>query len=571
MFYKKKFTKIIAFLAFLLILFSFNVVKAQTSTHITFNVSEGFDLNGRSQIDAVLVKTKQNIYFYIEEDWWSSQSFQSQNDTLSSLDNLSDEFNTNIYPVLTSIFGSEWKPGVDGDNKIAVFFHSMKPGIGGYFNSADEYLKLQIPKSNEREMVYISTEHLNSFNRLKILLSHEFTHLIEFNQKERISGSQEEVWLNEAIADYAVTVLGYDDKYFGSNLEKRVKDFLEKPTDSLTEWQETKYDYAINSAFFHYLVDHYGINILSDSLESKLAGIESINEALLKNGYEEDFGEIYTNWTIATVLNNCSLDIKYCYLNKNLTNLRISPTLNFLPLSGNSSLSVTNVIKNWSANWQKIIGGNGDLKLEFESSPGLIFSIPYIIIDDNNGHAVNFLVLDQNGRGSIDLKNFGAQYSSITIIPSLQTKTSGFNGFEFTYPYTIKATISGIVSEEEKVTIQKLLEQIDLLKKQLADLQLKINSQGSSSGSCTISSNLYFGIKNSQVNCLQQFLVKEGGNIYPEGLITGYFGSLTRSAVIRFQEKYKSEILLPFGLSSGTGFVGSSTRQKINQLILNGQ
>jgi hypothetical protein len=47
---------------------------------------------------------------------------------------------------------------------------------------------------------------------------------------------------------------------------------------------------------------------------------------------------------------------------------------------------------------------------------------------------------------------------------------------------------------------------------------------------------------------------------------TNYFGYLTKQAVIRFQERYKKEILLPNGLSFGTGFVGVSTRKKLGNL-----
>lgn len=69
------------------------------------------------------------------------------------------------------------------------------------------------------------------------------------------------------------------------------------------------------------------------------------------------------------------------------------------------------------------------------------------------------------------------------------------------------------------------------------------------------------------VRCLQQFLINQGSNIYPEGLITGNFLTLTQTAVIRFQEKYASEILKPLGMERGTGFVGAMTRAKINQLL----
>ena len=72
---------------------------------------------------------------------------------------------------------------------------------------------------------------------------------------------------------------------------------------------------------------------------------------------------------------------------------------------------------------------------------------------------------------------------------------------------------------------------------------------------------------NAEVSCLQEFLKKQGPEIYPEGLITANFLTKTRLAIIRFQEKYASEILTPSGLNKGTGYVGQRTRIKINQLL----
>jgi len=80
-------------------------------------------------------------------------------------------------------------------------------------------------------------------------------------------------------------------------------------------------------------------------------------------------------------------------------------------------------------------------------------------------------------------------------------------------------------------------------------------------------------MKDAEVKCLQEFLKSQGPEIYPEGLVTGYFGPLTLSAVKRFQQKYWQEILAPWGLTQNqpTGFVGSTTRAKINQLLLQPQ
>lgn len=527
---------------------------ANVGDSTTFNIEEKFDTLSRSQIQASLVKISPNLYFYVDRAWWDTQDQTKKNEILAGFDVLSSEFDANIYPKLTSLFGSEWRSGIDNDPKITILFHTMKEGSAGYFRSADEYDRLQVPASNQREMFYLTISKITD-PQLKMLAAHEFTHLIEFNQKNRLQGLQEEVWLNEARADFASTILGYDDSYVGSNLQGRVRDFLQAPSDSLTEWRETKYDYAAVNVFMHYLVDHYGVEILANSLKSKSVGIASIDDALAKAGYKENFAQIFTNWTIATILNDCNQDLAYCYFNSNLGSLRISPSLNFLPLSGSSSLSVTNVIKNWSANWQKIIGGSGDLKVEFAGLAGNKFQVPYIIFDKENHYSVKFLALDAKGKGVIDIPNFGSTYNSLVIIPSLEAQFTGFDTLELSYPYTFTASIAGTVSQDDPVLVQQLLAKIESLKKQIADLQ---NGGGPQPGAaCGIFNvNLYVGISNNAgVACLQTFLKSQGVAIYPEGLVTGNFGALTKGAVIRFQKQWA----IP-----ATGFVGPLTRAKIN-------
>jgi len=71
---------------------------------------------------------------------------------------------------------------------------------------------------------------------------------------------------------------------------------------------------------------------------------------------------------------------------------------------------------------------------------------------------------------------------------------------------------------------------------------------------------LYFGLRNNEVTYLQVFLKSQGPAIYPEGFVTGYFGRLTRQAVIRFQAKH--------GIPQ-VGIVGPLTREKINGILWN--
>jgi len=81
--------------------------------------------------------------------------------------------------------------------------------------------------------------------------------------------------------------------------------------------------------------------------------------------------------------------------------------------------------------------------------------------------------------------------------------------------------------------------------------------------------NLAYKDTNSDVTELQKCLAdpKVGGpDVYPSGKVTGYFGNETKQAVILFQEKYKEDVLAPYGLEKGTGSVRTSTRKKLNEL-----
>ena len=81
----------------------------------------------------------------------------------------------------------------------------------------------------------------------------------------------------------------------------------------------------------------------------------------------------------------------------------------------------------------------------------------------------------------------------------------------------------------------------------------------------TFTSNIEQGDLGDEVRALQIALNKEG--LY-SGEIDGKFfkGGALESAVKAFQENNASEILVPYGLTKGTGKVAASTRKKLNAL-----
>jgi len=134
----------------ILVLFSFLAIgiraeATQIGESQIFNVDPFYDLSERSQITATLVKTTSQLYFYIDNAWWNQLTPVRQEEIKTALSNLAKEFEERIYPILTSNFGFEWKPGIDGDEKITILIHPIIKDAGGYFNNGDEYSKIQNP------------------------------------------------------------------------------------------------------------------------------------------------------------------------------------------------------------------------------------------------------------------------------------------------------------------------------------------------------------------------------------------------------------------------------------------
>ncbi len=84
--------------------------------------------------------------------------------------------------------------------------------------------------------------------------------------------------------------------------------------------------------------------------------------------------------------------------------------------------------------------------------------------------------------------------------------------------------------------------------------------------------DLWYGLKDSEVELLQQSLNKLGFEVSNSGAgsvgsETNFFGPLTQSALIKFQEKNREEVLEPLGLTSGTGYFGTYSRKLIKALL----
>lgn len=122
---------------------------------------------------------------------------------------------------------------------------------------------------------------------------------------------------------------------------------------------------------------------------------------------------------------------------------------------------------------------------------------------------------------------------------------------------------------DTQALITQLQEQIKLLQAQVEQIRAELETTKTEleevKAEIRFTKILRKGMTGDEVRQLQEFF-KSFSGVYPEGLVTGYFGPATERAVKRFQEQNAQEILNPLGLKEATGIVGKSTIAKLNEL-----
>ena len=139
----------------------------------------------------------------------------------------------------------------------------------------------------------------------------------------------------------------------------------------------------------------------------------------------------------------------------------------------------------------------------------------------------------------------------------------------------LSLVFGGAVAPAQAQTVEELTALINGLLAQIATLQTQLTGIGGETTgtvSYSFTKNLSQGDSGADVLNLQKVLNMSADTqvaatgVGSAGNETEYFGSLTKTAVIKFQNKYVSEILTPVGLTAGTGYVGASTRAKLNTM-----
>lgn len=251
------------------------------------------DSNKYFKMRATIRARTAHMYFYVQK----SLSVDG-----AAVRKSAEIFEKSIYPTDRSYFGSEWRPGVDGDpHVICLYGHLRSSTAGGFYSAEDEYPRQVNPRSNEHEMFYMNadgtTPGTDYFNDV---LSHEFQHMIHWHMHPG-----DNAWINEGMSTVAEMLNGYPPRMYWVP-------FLGQPTTQLDTFTVTGPDvfahYGGSSLFLVYLYDHYGRSFLRHMLaDRKYTDFALVDNVLHTLRIKTSARAIFTNWVIANGVNDRSL------------------------------------------------------------------------------------------------------------------------------------------------------------------------------------------------------------------------------------------------------------------------
>lgn len=250
------------------------------------------------QIEAVLRVTGEHLYLWVEDGAQVSDR---------ELQTLAAAFDRDIYQQVRALWGSENKPGIDGDPHVyGLFTRGIGGGTAAYFTSEHTYPSVVVPTSNEHEMFIFNLDTIGGqVAGLASITGHEFQHMIRHHVDEN-----EDTWMDEGSSTFTERYLGYD-----TPLNVTLS-FMQTPNTQLNAWSEQgprAPHYGGAFLFITYFYERYGLEALQRLSADPANGLMSVDHILRQMG-ETDVNTFFADWVLANYLLDTSIeDGRYGY------------------------------------------------------------------------------------------------------------------------------------------------------------------------------------------------------------------------------------------------------------------
>ena len=274
-------------------------------TDRTFWVSNT-DTQESFQVEAEMVYATDHVYFWVEN---------GVDYDLGDLQAVVDEFETEIYPTNRAFFGSEWSPGVDGDEHLYILMAGgLGSSVAAYYGSTDEYSPQAHEYSNAHEMFYMNADYTDLADRYTAAtLAHEFQHMIHWSRD-----ANEEGWMNEGLSELAAHLNGFEtgghDFFYAAETDQPL---LHWPGD--TGAATGHYGQAF--LVLTYFLDRFGPEATQALVAHAANGFDSMDQVLADVGAVDDLtgesisaDDFFLDWALALLLQDTGLaDGRYGY------------------------------------------------------------------------------------------------------------------------------------------------------------------------------------------------------------------------------------------------------------------
>ncbi len=222
---------------------------------------------------------------WIEEGVWHD---------VQQLEEAAVHFETDLYPSLRAVFGSEWTPGIDGDSRINVLHATgLGESVLGYTSSRDEYPRDRDPLSNETEMITINVETVGvGSSSYRALLARGLFRLIQWHQDRN-----EERWVREGLAALAAPQTGSD----AAALHQA---YLQDTDIPLTAWRDAAAHRGAAHLLMTYLHQRFGDEAVRALVAEPANGVKGFDAALQSVEAAMTFEDLFADWLAANYLDS---------------------------------------------------------------------------------------------------------------------------------------------------------------------------------------------------------------------------------------------------------------------------
>lgn len=259
------------------------------------------------QVNATLLYITSHSYFWAED---------GADVNTSDMKALMDTFENKIYPTDREFFGSEWTPGVDGDEHIYVLYASgLGENVAGYFSPSDSFNPAIDEYSNGHEIFVFSTNQDLADDFTYSVLAHEFVHMIQFP-----SDRNDATWMTEGFADVGAFINGY-------GVGNHDLFYIQDPDLQLTDWSSGPGSnfahYGQSFLYLAYFLDRFGegsTKALNNNPENDLTSVDDtlaeLNITDPQTGEPVTADDVFMDWAATLYLMDGSVgDGRYDYKN----------------------------------------------------------------------------------------------------------------------------------------------------------------------------------------------------------------------------------------------------------------